>query len=130
MTNKMTERDIYNAMINGTIDADVMVEFAEKKLAQLDKRNEKSKERAAAKRAEADELTEKVAEFVTDEAQTRDQITNAMVEAGYDVTVGKVQARLTKLIEASRIAKAKAKVAGEDGKNKVVTVYALGFDAE
>lgn len=130
MTNKMTEREIYNAMIDGTIDADVMVEFAEKKLAQLDKRNEKAKERAVAKRAEADELTEKVAEFVGDEAQTRDEITNAMVEAGYEVTVGKVQARLTKLVEASRIAKAKAKVAGEDGKNKQVTVYALGFDAE
>lgn len=130
MTNKMTEREIYNAMIDGTIDADVMVEFAEKKLAQLDKRNEKAKERAVAKRAEADELTEKVFGFVTDEAQTRDEITNAMVEAGYEVTVGKVQARLTKLIEASRIAKAKAKVAGEDNKTKVVTVYALGFDAE
>ena len=53
MTNKMTEREIYNAMIDGTIDADVMVEFAEKKLAQLDKRNEKAKERAVAKRAGA-----------------------------------------------------------------------------
>lgn len=130
MTNKMTEREIYNAMIDGTIDADVMVEFAEKKLAQLDKRNEKAKERAVAKRAEADELTEKVFGFVTDEAQTRDDITNAMVDAGNDVTVGKVQARLTKLVEAGRIAKAKAKVAGEDGKSKQVTVYALGFDAE
>ena len=127
MTNKMTEREIYNAMIDGTIDADVMVEFAEKKLAQLDKRNEKAKERAVAKRAEADELTEKVFGFVTDEAQTRDDITNAMVDAGYEVTVGKVQARLTKLIEAGRIAKAKAKVVGEDNKTKQVTVYALSF---
>ena len=130
MTNKMTERDIYNAMIDGTIDADVMVEFAEKKLAQLDKRNEKAKERAVAKRAEADELTEKVFEFVTSEAQTRDDITNAMVDAGNDVTVGKVQARLTKLCDAGRIAKAKAKVVGENGKGKQITVYALSFDAE
>ena len=87
-------------------------------------------ERAVAKRAEADELTEKVFGFVTDEAQTRDDITNAMIDAGNDVTVGKVQARLTKLVEAGRIAKAKAKVAGEDGKTKQVTVYAFGFDAE
>ena len=127
MTNKMTEREIYNAMIDGTIDADVMVEFAEKKLAQLDKRNEKAKERAVAKRAEADELTERVMAFVTDEAQTRDDITNAMIAEGFEVTVGKVQARLTKLVEASRIAKAKAKVVGEDGKTKQVTVYALSF---
>ena len=47
MANKITEREIYNAMINGTIDADVMVEFATKKLAQLDKRNESAKIRAA-----------------------------------------------------------------------------------
>jgi len=128
MTNsKMTEREIYTAMIEGIIDADVMVEFAEKKLAQLDKRNATAKVRAAQKRAESDELTEKVATFVTDEAQTRDQITEAMVAEGHEVTVGKVQARLTKLVEAGRIAKAKAKVAGEDGKAKVVTVYAVSF---
>jgi len=128
MTNtKITERDIYTAMIEGTIDPEVMKEFAEKKLAQLDKRNASAKLRAEKKRAENDELTEVVFECVTDEAQTREDITTAVVEAGYDATVGKVQARLTRLINDGRIAKAKAKVAGEDGKAKTVTVYALEF---
>ena len=130
MANKITEREIYNAMINGTIDADVMVEFATKKLAQLDKRNESAKIRAAKKRAEGNELESLVFSYVSEEGQTRGQIAEAMLADGHDVTVGKVQARLTKLVEAGRIAKAKAKVAGEDGKTKQVTVYALGFDAE
>ena len=128
MTNsKMTEREIYNSMIDGTIDRDVLVEFAEKKLAQLDKRNASAAKRAAAKRAEGDELTEAVFGFVSDEPQTREDITSAMVEAGHEVTVGKVQARLTRLFNDGRIAKAKAKVAGEDGKSKQVTVWAFEF---
>lgn len=132
MTNsKITEREIYTSMINGTIDRDVMVEFAEHKLAQLDKRNESAKARAAKKRAEGDALVDVVAEFVGDEPMTREDITNAMVDAGHEVTIGKVQNRLSKLVSEGRIAKAKAKVAGEDGKSKTVTVYAVQFaDAE
>jgi len=131
MTNsKMTEREIYTALMNGTLDAETAKEFAEKKLAQLDKRNASAKVRAEKKRAEGDELTEVVFGAVSDEAQTREQITAELVNAGHDVTVGKVQARLNKLVADGRIAKAKAKVAGEDGKAKQVTVYAFEFDAE
>ena len=53
---KITERDIYNSILNETFDLAVLKEFAEKKLAQLDKRNESAKIRAAKKRAESDEL--------------------------------------------------------------------------
>ena len=131
MTNsKMTEREIYNAMIDGTVSAETLKEFAEKKIAQLDKRNASAKIRAERKRAEGDELANSVLGFVSDEPQTREQIAEAMVAAGYEVTVGKVQARLTKLFNEGRIAKAKAKVAGEDGKSKTVMVYAHEFDAE
>ena len=35
MANKITEREIYNSIINGTADQSVLVEFANKKLAQL-----------------------------------------------------------------------------------------------
>lgn len=127
---KMTEREIYNAMIEGTVSAETLKEFAEKKIAQLDKRNASAKIRAERKRAEGDELTNSVLGFVSDEPQTREQIAEAMVAAGYEVTVGKVQARLTKLFNEGRIAKAKTKVAGEDGKSKTVMVYAHEFDAE
>ena len=118
MTNtKITERDIYTAILNGTVDTDVLKAFAEKKLAQLEKRNESAKIRAAKK-------------FITDEAQTRAQITAAMVAEGFDVTEGKVGARLNKLVANGQIAKAKGRVAGEDGKSKSVTLYATEFVEE
>ena len=121
MANKVTERDLYNAMIAGTIDAETLKAFAEKKIAQLDKRNATAKVRAAKKRAAGDEFTEVVFSFVGDEAQTRAQITEAMVEAGHDTTVGKVGARLNQLVNDGRIVKAKAKFDGKE-----LTVYSLG----
>ena len=128
-TPKITERDIYTSILEGTVDMAVLREFAEKKLGQLDHRNEKAKERAAAKRAEGDELLEVVAGFVTDEPQTREDITNAMIAAGHEVTAGKVGYRLTVLTREGRIQKAEATVPGENG-NKRVMVYATEFETE
>ena len=130
MANKLTERDLYNSILNGNVDADALRAFAEKKLAQLDKRNESAKRRAAVRRAEGDALGEAVFNHVGDEAKTRAQITAELVAEGFDVTEGKVGARLNKLVSEDRIAKAKGRVAGEDGKSKTVTFYALAFDAE
>ena len=121
---KITEREIYNSILNGSFDHDVLVEFAEKKLAQLDKRNASAAKRAAAKRAAGDELMEAVFGFVTSEPQTRNDIADAMVAEGFDVTPAKVGARLNKLVNADRICKGKAKFAGEDGKSKTAVIYA------
>lgn len=130
MANKITERDIYTAILNDSVDIDVLKAFAEKKIAQLDKRNESAAKRAAKKRAEGDVLMEQVAGYVGDEAKTRAQITAEMVADGYDLTDAKVGARLNKLVADGRIAKAKGRVTGEDGKSKAATLYALAFDAE
>ena len=125
MADKITERDIYNSMIAGTIDAGTLKTFAEKKIAQLDKRNASAKVRAAKKRAEGDALLKSVFSFVGNEAQSRVQITDAMVAAGHDVTVGKVGARLNSLVADGHIAKEKGKITGADGKSKTVTFYSL-----
>ena len=131
MANKITERDIYNSIIDGTYDVDVLVEFAEKKLGQLDKRNASAAKRAAAKRAAGDELQAAVLSFVTDEPQTRGMIAEAMIAEGHDVTAAKVGARLTKLANSGEIFKGKAKFVGEDGKSKQSVVYSINpFDAE
>ena len=122
---KITERDIYNSIIDGTADPDVLVEFATKKLAQLDKRNAAAKVRAEKKRAEGDALMASVLGFVTDEPQSRGDIASAMIDAGFEVTDAKVGARLNKLVAAGEVVKANAKVAGEDGKSKTVVVYSL-----
>ncbi len=125
MANKITERDIYNAMIDGTIDADVMVEFAEKKLAQLDKRNESAKIRAAKKRAATDDLTEKVFALLGDEAIDRVAIAEQLANEGLEVSLGKVTSRLSALVKEGRANKAKSTVVDENGKKHDVTVYTV-----
>ena len=125
MANKLTERDIYNAMINGTIDPDVMAEFAEKKLAQLDRRNATAAKRAAAKRAETDALLETVYGVLSDEPMDRTEIANVLAEQGVETTLGKITSRLSALVKEGRANKAKAKVEGEDGKSHDVTVYTV-----
>ena len=125
MANRLTERDIYNAMINGTIDPDVMAEFAEKKLAQLDRRNATAQKRAAAKRAETDALLETVFSVLSDEPMDRTEIANVLAEQGIETTLGKITSRLSALVKEGRANKAKAKVEGEDGKLHDVTVYTV-----
>ncbi len=128
MTNsKMTEREILNGVIDGTIDTDALIEYAEHRIAQLDKRNASAKARAEKKRAEADELTEKIFGFVTEEGKNRAAITAEVNEAfGFELTETKVGAKLTALAKAGRISKEKGKVEGADGKMKEATLYFIG----
>lgn len=128
MATKITERDIYHAMIDGTIDAEVMREFAEKKLAQLDKRNETAKIRAAKKRAEGDALTEQVLQVLSEQPMSREDVVAALADMGVETTVGKVGYRLTALSkpEDGRVVKAEATIGGEDGgKPRHVVVYTI-----
>ena len=128
-TIKITERDIYNSILNDTFDINILKEFAERKLVQLDKRNESAKARAAKKRAESDELREKVLSYVTDNPQSREDIFNTMVANGIeDITIGKVGYRLSALAKEDdgRIVKQDATIPGVDGtKAKRIKVYTL-----
>ena len=118
MANKITEREIYNSILNGTVDQAVLCEFAEKKLAQLDKRNASAQRRAAAKRAEGNEITEGIFGVLSAERMTREQVAQAY---GSELSVAKVGSRLNQLVEASRVQKETIKVANAEGKmvNKV-----------
>lgn len=105
------------------------VEYAENELAKIEKKNAKSRERAAEKRAIGDELQGNVLAVITDAPQTRDDVLAAVVAATGDeeLTVGKIQSKLNNLVEAGHISKCKVKT--EDGKTK--TAYTLGSsDAE
>lgn len=95
-----------------------MLTFIDEQVAQLAAKAEKAKERAAAKKAEGDELKAVVKSVLTDEAQTIDQIV-AQIE-GEDVTKAKVTARLSQLAKTGEAAKGMAKV----GERKL-TVYKL-----
>lgn len=119
---KMTEREIYTGIMNGTLDAEAVTAFCEKKIAALDARAEKAKERAAAKREAGDELQTLVLNALTDEFATRDEIT-AKVDFE-DVSVAKVGYRLTSLCKAGLAEKSETTIPGTDGaKARKVAVY-------
>lgn len=124
-TKAITERMVYAGILDGTIDQDVLIQFAEKKLAQLDSRNEKAKQKAAEKRKANDELLETVYNCLTVEFQTREEIFNRVVESNPDITIGKVGYRLTALVNEERAQKTTISMAGEEGKTRKITAYAL-----
>jgi hypothetical protein len=97
--------------------ADV-VDYAELTIAQMDKKADGAKKRAAEKRAEGDELKAAVASVLTGELQTIADIT-AQIE-GEDVTASKITARLTQLVKAGEAYKEKIKVG-----TRTVMGYAL-----
>lgn len=119
-TEKMTKIEMYE-VVKGIVEAsdceqkeDVLA-FVEHQVELLVAKAAKAKERAAAKKAEADELKDAVAGVLTDEFQTADSI--AAEFANPEITKAKVVARLAKLIEAGIAVKETIKT--EDGAKKV-----------
>ena len=121
---KMTEREIYVALMDGSLDHDTLVAFCEKKIAALDHRNEKAKERAAAKREAGDELLEAVFAALTDEPATRADIAER-IDASFEASVAKVGYRLSALVKAGRAVKEEVSIEDEDGKSKKLAAYRL-----
>ena len=120
---RVTEREILNAMIDGTIDPTVMAEYATKKLAQMDKRNATAKVRMAKKRAENDFLMEEVFNVLSEDPMSRQDVLEVLQSAYPDLTIGKVSYRLTQLAKEGRIIKQEATIASGESKNKRIIVY-------
>ena len=89
--------------------------FCDKEIASLDAKAAKAKERAAAKKAEADELMVQVREALTGEYQTIADIAAAVAEVNADATVSKVTYRLTKLVEAGDAEKTDVAIPASEG---------------
>lgn len=118
---KITKREMFEA-IKETFetgackyDAATVMAFCDKEIASLDSKAAKAKERAAAKKAEADVLMGQVEEALTGEFQTIADIAAAVAEVNADATVSKVTYRLTKLVEAGVAEKTDVSVPGVDG---------------
>lgn len=107
------------------IENEDFVEFCQNQIADLDKKAAKAKERAAAKRAESDELTDLVYSVLTDEYQTIADITVVVAETVPDVSASKVTARLTKLFNAGSIEKEQISVEDSEGKKRKCMGYRL-----
>ena len=105
-------KDIVVAATEITEDARTeYIEFIDKQLESLEKRKEKAAERAAQKKEASDALTEAIAEVLTDEFKTLDQIIEAF-EDNEEVTRNKITARLGKLVKAGVAEKDTVKVDG------------------
>ena len=118
---KITKREMFEAIKEtfetGTckFDAATVMAFCDKEIASLDSKAAKAKERAAAKKAEADVLMDQVRDTLTGEFQTIADIAAAVAEVNADATVSKVTYRLTKLVEAGDAEKTDVSVPGVDG---------------
>lgn len=116
-----------------TADYDIptLIEFVQGEQGALARKATKAKEKAAEKKTERDELCEAVYAALTDEPQTRDQITELVIDQFPDATSAKVGARLNKLFAAGDIVKTEIASTSASGKKSTKMAYALvSADAE
>ena len=124
MEKKITKRDNYEelstivAESNSEIKEELLA-FIEKEIASIDAKAEKAKAKAAEKKANGDELRDIVQSLLTDELQTADAI---LVQIdGEDLTIAKIRARLTQLVNAGIAVKEDVK----NSENKTQKAYKL-----
>ena len=129
---KITKREMFEAIKETfetgscKFDAATVKAFCDKEIASLDSKAAKAKERAAAKKAEADVLMGQVEDALTDEFQVIADIAAAVATVNEDATVSKVTFRLTKLVEAEVAEKTQVTIpATETTKARKVQAYRL-----
>ena len=127
---KITKREMYEAIKETfetgscKFDAATVTAFCDKEIAALDAKATKAKERAAAKKAEADVLMGQVEDALTDEFQVIADIAAAVAEVNADATVSKIQYRLNKLVENQVAEKTQVTIpATETSKARKVQAY-------
>lgn len=124
-----TKRQVLEAINTFTFDevlvGDTVVtpedikDFVEKSIIQLDTKNEKAAERAAAKRAAGDELKAQVKATLSDSPMTVADIVAALDND--EVTNAMVVARLTQLCKNGEVEKGEIKVDGRTLKTYVIS---------
>lgn len=120
MEKKMTKKDYFNELLNIVENSESeikgeLIYFIENQITSIDNKAIKAKERAEAKKAEGDALREEVNALITNELQTADDIFTQL--NGEDLTIAKVRARLTQLVNLGGVVKETIKT--EDGKQKM-----------
>ena len=136
---KITKKQMFEGMVayfkgeDTAISEAQFIEFCGAQIADLDKKAAKAKERAAAKKAEGDELTDLVYSVMTDEFQTGAEIATAVLAQlpeDTDVTAAKVTARITKLVNAEMVVKEQVSVEVEGKKSKKMAYKLASADVE
>jgi hypothetical protein len=128
---KITKREMFVAIKETfetgscKFDAATVKAFCDKEIASLDAKAAKAKERAATKKAEGDELTEAVRAAMSAEEFEPIADIAARIE-GEDITVAKVQYRLTQLVKNGEAEKEQITVPGGEGqKARKIMAYKL-----
>lgn len=129
---KITKREMFEAIKEtfetGTCKfdpADVMA-FCDKEIASLDAKAAKAKERAAAKKAEADVLLDQVKDALTEEFAPIADIAAIVAEVNPDATVAKITYRLTRLVAEGSVEKTQITIPATDGgKSRKVQAYRI-----
>lgn len=133
---KITKAQKY-AMIEdilGNVDGDnidMLIEFVQGEQAALARKATKAKEKAAEKKTEIDDLGNAVLGVLNGTPKTRDEVFALVEDFSNDVSVAKVSARLTKLVDAGLVVKTEVKAVTASGKKTTRMAYALALtDAE
>ena len=124
MADKMTRVEILNMIKEECAENEVIVNFCDKEIAAQGVKAEKAKARAAAKRAEGDELRAAVASVLTDKPMIAEEVLAAMPETE-GLTRAKVVARLTQLVKNGEAEKQDIEVVDGDNKKRKIKGYKL-----
>lgn len=137
---KITKRDYFTSLVNlgqtgelffensdgerVDVTAEQLVEFAINEIGLIDRKNEKSRERAEKKRLEGDELSAAIEAVLTDEFTSIADIVAKVDDP--DVSVAKAQFRLSQLAKAGRAEKGTITIpAGEGAKARTIVGYKI-----
>lgn len=115
--------DILNTVDGDNID--MLIEFVQAEQAALANKAAKAKAKAAEKKTEIDDLGNAVLGVLNGEPKTRDEIFALVEDFSNDVSVAKVGARLTKLVDAGLIVKNEVKAVTASGKKTTRMAYSV-----
>ena len=130
MENKMTKMEKFQAIedILSTVDGDnidMLIEFVQAEQAALANKAAKAKAKAAEKKTEIDDLGNAVLGVLNGTPKTRDEVFALVEDFSNDVSVAKVGARLTKLVDAGLIVKSEVKAVTASGKKTTRMAYSV-----
>ena len=120
---KITKAMVLDMILEVMADNSDVVDYCNKEKEALANKAAKAKERAAEKKAAGDELRAVIETILKEatEPMTREMVLGCIEDPEGELTVAKVGARITQLVQLGLVSKTSVKT--EDGKNKTAYVY-------
>ena len=115
--------DILNTVDGDNID--MLIEFVQAEQAALANKAAKAKAKAAEKKTEIDDLGNAVLGVLNGTPKTRDEVFALVEDFSNDVSIAKVGARLTKLVDAGLVVKSEVKAVTASGKKTTRMAYSV-----